>query len=147
MSKPPSDISLRDWFAGMALHDDLTDEIIVSPSDEARRAYEFADAMLKERSVGENAPPPVVVLDPSKFTRRAWRTLHRFIYGSAVPSWACDSTITSEQIAQVGESDLLGQRNVGKTTLHQVRQGLLACGVAPMLPGSCRDRRKEEDRG
>lgn len=45
-----SGMSLRDWFASMALSS-LTDKYGpgIPPSDIAEEAYEFADAMIKER--------------------------------------------------------------------------------------------------
>ena len=43
-------ISLRDWFAGMALHDSIEQGgYSWSIKEVAKRAYEVADAMLKER--------------------------------------------------------------------------------------------------
>ena len=47
---PPNGMSLRDWFAGMALQG-LIDPRAMSPGTEilAEKSYSFADAMLAER--------------------------------------------------------------------------------------------------
>lgn len=56
-----SGMSLRDWFAGMALQGmissspicDRTDKKAVNKPEWARQAYKFADAMINERNAVE----------------------------------------------------------------------------------------------
>lgn len=43
-------MSLRDWFAGMALCGSLADDSTTSPAKEAGWAYDYADAMIVERT-------------------------------------------------------------------------------------------------
>jgi hypothetical protein len=42
-------MSLRDWFAGMALQGLIANPVLYSNIDRVERAYSFADAMLAER--------------------------------------------------------------------------------------------------
>lgn len=42
-------MTLRDWFAGMALQGLLSDNINASHDDFAKHAFKYADAMLAER--------------------------------------------------------------------------------------------------
>ena len=48
-------MTLRDWFAGLAMQGRLanSDRFEGSAGREAKEAYEFADAMLKERENGQ----------------------------------------------------------------------------------------------
>lgn len=48
-------MTLRDWFAGLAMQGRLanSDRFEGSAEREAKEAYEFADAMLKERENGQ----------------------------------------------------------------------------------------------
>jgi hypothetical protein len=43
-------MSLRDWFAGMAMQSIISIDATVSDSEFASWGYEIADAMLKERA-------------------------------------------------------------------------------------------------
>lgn len=51
-------MSLRDWFAGMALQGYCSDRVTLmgfqKPSDAAAMAYQFADAMIEGRDISDN---------------------------------------------------------------------------------------------
>ena len=55
----PTNISLRDWFAGQALAAILTDPEYreMLPSDIAEDAYVYADKMLEARALKSGAKP------------------------------------------------------------------------------------------
>lgn len=49
-------MSLRDWFAGQAISPMLVQAYGQTPDILARKAFEIADAMIKERRKGDNEP-------------------------------------------------------------------------------------------